>query len=161
MRTTRIILTMALAAATLGCVTRPGTLDRSLSPGAQWTATIAPVGTSTLHGTVSFVRTDPPNQTRAIFNLAGGEPNAVHPWHVHYGVCGNDQLIVGSPANYPPLVVGSTGSLTAAAQLPVELVDGTKYVIHVHASPTDMRTVIACSALVPRGAIAIAIGEKK
>ena len=159
MLTTRIVIAIALSTATVGCVTRPGTLDRSLSPGAQWAATVAANGSSGLHGTVTFVRTDPPNQTRAIFSLAGGQPNAIHPWHVHYGACGNDQLIVGSPANYPPLVVGSTGSLTAAAQLPLELVDGTKYVIHVHASPTDMRTVIACSALVPQGAIAIAAGR--
>ena len=161
MRIIRLVTGIALAGVTAGCVARPGTLDRSLSPGAQWTATITPNATSTLNGTVTFVRTDPPNQVRAIFNLAGGQPNAVHPWHVHYGVCGNDQLIVGVPANYPPLVFGSTGNLTAVAQLPVELADGPKYVIHLHASPTDTRAVITCSALVPQRGVTVVAGAAR
>ena len=161
MRTIGLFTSIALVGAVVGCVTRPGTLDRSLAPGAQWTATLAPGSGAAIHGTVTFVRTDPPTQTRAIFSLAGGPPNAAVPWHIHYGACGNDKLIVGSPASYPPLILGSNGALSAVAQLPVELVDGTKYVIHLHASPMEMQTVIACTALVPdRGATTVAAASR-
>jgi hypothetical protein len=57
-------------------------------------------------------------------------------------------------------MLGNTGALSAVAQLPVELVDEAKYVIHLHASPVDMKTVIACSALVPlRGVTMVAHGR--
>ena len=153
MRAHHMIAGIALTGAITSCIARPGTLDRALAPGAQWIVTLTPTTTSDLHGTVTFVRTDPPTQTRAIFSLAGGTPNAVLPWHVHYGVCGNDQLIVGKPGNYPLLVFGSTGSLTAAAQLPVELVNDTRYVLHVHTSAVDKST-LACGSLVAEKAIA-------
>ena len=157
----RLIIGIVLSGAIAGCVARPGTLDRALSPGAQWTVSLTPTSASSIHGTVTFVRTDPTTQTRAIFALTGGAPNAVLPWHIHYGVCGNDKLIVGKPSNYPPLVLGDHGSLTAVAQLPVELVDGTKYDIHIHASPVDMQNVLACGSLIPERAIAQARGDGK
>jgi len=155
MRTSRVLVGAALAMSAIACVSRPGILDFALAPGAQWTVTIPATRTNTLHGTVTFVRTEPRTQTRAIFSLYGGAPNAVLPWHVHYGVCGNDQLIVGSASSYPPLVLSSNGNLTAAAQLPVELVDRTNYVIHIHASAVDMKNVVACGALVPERALAV------
>jgi hypothetical protein len=154
MRSSRVLVGLALAATLGACVSRPGTLDFALAPGAQWTVTIPATSTNTLHGTVTFVRTEPRTQTRAIFALYGGTPNAVLPWHVHYGVCGDDQLIVGRPSNYPPLVLGGNGNLAATAQLPVELVDRTNYVIHIHASAVDMRNVVACGALAPERAVA-------
>lgn len=155
MRTSGVLVGVVLAMSATGCVSRPGTLDFALAPGAQWTVNIPATSASTLHGTVTFVRTEPRSETRAIFSLYGGTPNAVLPWHVHYGVCGDDQLIVGRPSYYPPLVLGSNGNLSAAAQLPVELVDRTNYVIHIHASAVDMGNVIACGALVPERAIAV------
>lgn len=155
MRTSRVLVGVALSMGAIACVARPGTLDFALAPGAQWTASIPATGTNTLHGTVTFVRTEPRTQTRAIFSLYGGTPNAVLPWHVHYGVCGDDQLIVGTASNYPPLVLSSNGNLSATAQLPVELVDQTNYVIHLHASAVDMGNVVACAALVPARAIAV------
>ena len=155
MRTSRVLVGVALAMGATACVSRPGTLDFALAPGAQWTVTIPATSTNTLHGTVTFVRTEPRTQTRAIFSLYGGTPNAVLPWHVHYGVCGDDQLIVGSASNYPPLVLSSNGNLTAAAQLPVELLERTNYVVHIHSSAVDMANVIACGALVPERAIAV------
>jgi hypothetical protein len=149
MRALRLLTGMALAGSAVSCISRPGTLDHSLESGAQWTATIVPTSGSALHGTVTFVRTQPRSQTRTIFALNGGLANNVVPWHVHYGVCGNDRLIVGEPANYPPLVLGRNGSVNAVSNVPVELTDNATYVIHLHASPTDIHTVIACAALVP------------
>ncbi|HEX2781714.1 MAG TPA: hypothetical protein VHM30_19570 [Gemmatimonadaceae bacterium] len=157
MRVSRLATVLVIAGA--ACVTRPGTLDQSLAPGAQWTATIAQENGGTLHGTITFVRTEPVEQARAIFALAGGTPNAVIPWHVHFGVCGNDRMIVGSPANYPPLVLGNNGAINAIAQLPVQLADAQAYVIHLHASPSDIHSVIACAPLV-RGEPAAAVAAR-
>lgn len=156
MRSIRLVSPMALAVLLVACLARPGTLDRSLLPGAQWTVTLPPSNGNTLHGTVTFVRTEPASQTRAIFSLSDGPANGVLPWHVHYGACGNDHLIVGKPANYPPLVLGSAGNLTAVAQLPIELADGVEYDVHIHASPVEMQRTIACGSLVPSRTIASA-----
>jgi hypothetical protein len=153
MRFSRLMVPLGMAGLLTGCIARPGTLDRSLAPGAQWTVTLVPTATSTLQGTVTFVRTEPATQTRAVFALSGGPANAVLPWHVHYGVCGNDHLIVGKPANYPPLVLSSGGNLTAVAQMPIELENRVDYDIHIHESAVDMKT-IACGALVPLGTVA-------
>jgi hypothetical protein len=79
----------------------------------------------------------------------------VHPWHVHYGVCGDDHRIVSDPGKYPPLLLGSSGGLTGAVDVPIHLLDGEKYVVHIHASAMNMRT-IACGPLVPDRAIASA-----
>ena len=152
MTTTRVLAALALASIAAGCVYRPGTPDNTLAPGAQWTATLVPTTVSALHGTLTFVQTDPQSQTRVIFALSDGTANSVLPWHVHYGVCGDDDLIVGTPRNYPPLVIDASGKLRAVALLPVELTTKATYVVHVHASPTEMKTVIACAVLVPRGA---------
>lgn len=150
MRNFRIFTAVALASIAAGCVYRSGTPDTNLVPGAQWTATVVPTTVSAIHGTVTFIRTEPQTQTRVIFALSDGITNSVLPWHVHYGVCGNDQLIVGAPSNYPPLVIDQTGQLRAVALLPVELSTKSTYVVHLHASPTDMHTVIACAPLVPQ-----------
>jgi len=151
MRNVRILVAVVMASVTTGCVYRAGTPDNTLAPGAQWTATIVPTTVSAIHGTITFIRTDPQTQTRAIFALSDGTANAVLPWHVHYGVCGDDELIVGSPSNYPPLVIDGSGQLRAVALLPVELTTKATYVVHLHASPTELRT-IACAVLIPQGA---------
>jgi hypothetical protein len=151
MHNTRLMATLAIAGTLAACASRPGTAASSLAPGAEWTATVVPTTTSAIHGTLKFVRTDPATQTRVIFALSDGTANAVRPWHIHFGVCGDDHTIVGRPANYPPLVMSSQGNLSAIAQVPVELVKGTRYVVHLHASPSEMKTVIACAPLVTEG----------
>ena len=152
MRNARFLTALALAGIAAGCVYRAGTPDTNLAPGAQWTATVVPTTVSAIHGTVTFVRTEPQSQTRVIFALSDGIANAVLPWHVHYGVCGDDHLIVGTPSDYPPLVIDQTGRLRAVALLPVELTTKSTYVVHLHESPTAMHNVIACAVLVPEGA---------
>lgn len=153
MRLSRYVTLVALTSMAGACVLRPGVMDYALPHGAQWTATLTPTNGGTLHGSVTFVRTSPETWTRASFDLADGTGGAVHPWHIHYGVCGDDHRIVQNPARYPPLILGSTGRLTGSAQIPVHLLDDEKYVVHIHASAVDMRT-IACGPLVPDRAIA-------
>ena len=147
MRRIRFILGIVLIAATASCIVRPGARDRSLSSSAQWTA-VLPATTTGPHGGMTFVRLDPPGQTRVIIALAGGTPSAILPWHLHYGQCGDDGLIVGAPGNYSPLMLGPTGRLDAVAQIPIALSDNTRYFLHVHVSPADMKAVAGCAPLV-------------
>ena len=70
MRNVRIFTAVALAGIAAGCAYRGGTPDTNLAPGAQWTATIVQTTASAIHGTVTFVRTEPQNQTRVIFALS-------------------------------------------------------------------------------------------
>lgn len=149
-----IRLMVGIVATATACIARPGNLDRTLEPGAQWSAVIAPATTEGVRGSFTFIRLDPPGQTRAIISLAGGAPGAIIPWHVHYGRCGDDGSIVGKPGSYPPLALGSTGRLEATAQIPVTLESGTRYFLHLHVSPAEMKTVAACAALVPDRGIA-------
>ena len=149
MRHFHLIIGVALTAATASCVSRPGVRDAALAPGAQWNA-VLPAAASGVSGTLTFVRLDPPGQTRVIIALSGGASGAIIPWHVHYGQCGDDGKIVGTPGNYPPLVLGTTGRLDAVAQLPFELADRTRYFVHLHTSPSDM-SVATCAALLRAG----------
>ena len=57
------------------------------------------------------------------------------------------KLVVGPVSAYPPLTVGSGGTATAQAHVPVELDEARRYVVDVHASPTEMGTVVACGDL--------------
>jgi len=161
MHSVRILTTVGLVGLAAGCAYRGGTPDNSLAPGAQWTATIVPTTVSAIHGTITFIRTDPQTQTRAIFALSDGTANSVLPWHVHYGVCGNDKLIVGAPANYPPLMIDASGQLRAVAQLPVELTTKATYVVHLHASATEVKKVIACAVLIPQSGDARVAGAMR
>jgi hypothetical protein len=116
---------------------------------------VLPAAGNGVSGTLTFVRLDPPGQTRVIIALAGGAPGAILPWHVHYGQCGDDGKIVGTPGDYPPLVLGTTGRLDGVAQLPFELADKTRYFVHLHTSPSDM-SVASCAALLHAGSVTIA-----
>ena len=46
--------------------------------------------------------------------------------------------------DYPPLVVASNGTATATANLSTKLNEAKNYIINIHASPTNMGTIIAC-----------------
>jgi hypothetical protein len=51
---------------------------------------------------------------------------------------------VGDASAYPPLVVGADGTATATAHIPVKLNEARNYIINVHASPTNLGTIVAC-----------------
>jgi hypothetical protein len=82
-----------------------------------------------------------------MLNLSNAEANSVHPWHVHYGTCGNDQGIVGPPSAYPSLTAGLDGRAALTAVLPFMVTPGSTYMINVHKSPTEMGTIVACGNL--------------
>jgi hypothetical protein len=111
-----------------------------------WNATLRPVGGSGVSGTASAREMG--DATHATINISGGTGGGVHPWHIHEGRCGDpNPPVVGPASAYPPLSVGGGGTATAQAHVPVELNEATNYIVNVHASPSNLGTIIACGDL--------------
>lgn len=108
-----------------------------------WNATLAAVGGSGVSGTAKG--TTAHDSTHVTINISGAQPGATLPWHVHEGKCGDAAPpIAGDASAYPPLVVGSDGTATATAHLTVALNEAKNYIVNVHASPTNLGTIVAC-----------------
>jgi hypothetical protein len=131
-----------------GCVFAAG-CDTTTTPPAQrqWQATLA--GQASFPG-VSGAATV--NSTASGFTatatINGATAAAVHPWHVHVGTCATDGPIFGPAEAYAPLAVGANGSATQTATVNTPLQVGQQYFVNVHASPTDLATIVACGDLV-------------
>ncbi len=153
MRTIVLCISLAAAAA---CTPRihtdpdTGRVDVDMQPvtqrGEVWNATLAGQGgfagvSGTSRATVRE------GHTIATIALSGARSGGVHPWHVHEGKCGSGGPIVGTMNNYPPLQVGSAGQATAEAHLMLQLNEAREYHVNVHASPSEMGTIVACGAL--------------
>lgn len=80
-------------------------------------------------------------------NIAGATPKSTHPWHVHKGTCGNDQGVVGGGSSYTPIKVGDDGKGTSSAKVSAPLDPNGSYMVNIHASATDMKTIVACGPL--------------
>jgi len=120
-------------------VERPGAVE-------SWSANLAPVGGARVSGTATARGME--NATHATISIRGAASGGVHPWHIHEGTCGDANAPVVGPASaYPRLNVGGGGTATAQAHVPVELNEAKRYIVNVHASPTNMGTIIACGIL--------------
>ena len=87
-------------------------------------------------------------RTVVTLDVEGGQPGAVHPWHVHTGPCGSRGGIVGDASDYPPLALDGDGEDREVATLDLQLTDDAEYHVNVHRSPQDMGTIVACGRLV-------------
>lgn len=87
-------------------------------------------------------------ETAVTIRLNGAEPGERHPWHVHEGVCGSGGAIVGASTAYGLLEPDASGSDRVVSTIDVQLDDDADYHVNVHASTTDLGTVIACGELV-------------
>lgn len=77
--------------------------------------------------------------------VTGLPPRGRHPWHLHEGTCATGGPIFGDPAAYTPLSVGDDGRAEGSARLiNLKLNEARKYHANVHASPSNMGTIIAC-----------------
>jgi Cu/Zn superoxide dismutase len=120
-------------------VERPGAVE-------SWSANLSPVGGSGVSGTATATGME--DATHATISIRGAASGGVHPWHIHEGTCGDANAPVVGPASaYPRLSVGGGGTATAQAHVPVELNEAKRYIVNVHASPTNMGTIIACGVL--------------
>jgi hypothetical protein len=117
-------------------VQKPGTAE-------GWKGTISAVGASGVNATATG--TTASDMSMVTVNLTGGQAGATYPWHVHEGKCSDaSPPIVSNPSEYPPLVVGAGGTATASAHVTVKLNEAKNYIINIHASPTNLGTIIAC-----------------
>jgi hypothetical protein len=80
--------------------------------------------------------------------ITGGSPSALYPWHIHTGTCADGMTpIVGSPQLYTALGTSTDGSASLTADLPITIDATRRYHVNVHASPTDMGTIVASGVL--------------
>jgi hypothetical protein len=108
-----------------------------------WSATLMSVGGSGITGTASG--SSGHDSTHVTVNISGAQAGATLPWHVHEGKCGDAGPPITGPASaYPAIVVGSDGRGTATAHVPVDLNEAKDYIVNVHASTTNMGTIVAC-----------------
>ena len=108
-----------------------------------WTGALSAVGGSGVGGTATGTTAD--GMSHVTVTIAGAKPGDTYPWHVHDGKCTDSgPPIVGDVSAYPPLVVGANGTATATAHVNVKLNEAKNYIINIHASPTNLATIIAC-----------------
>jgi hypothetical protein len=55
--------------------------------------------------------------------------------------------VVGPASAYAPLQAGAAGTATGNAELELTLNEARDYHVNVHASPSDMATIVACGDL--------------
>jgi hypothetical protein len=128
----------------------PGRWAAALDSAITWRATLTPpeapaAGTPAVGGTATIKSAD--KKTRADVHLANAKPGSVHPWHVHKGTCGNDQGILGPPKDYKPIHVGGNGEGEVAQTLPFPTPKSGEYMVNVHESAADLKTIVACGNL--------------
>jgi hypothetical protein len=149
----RLILTMA-AFAFVGCVRThaneaTGAVDVDIeSPtkkGEDWNGSLSARGGSGITGTFKAFVAD--GKTTVSVNLANAMAGQRLPWHVHNGTCDNDQGIFGDASMYPVIVVANDGTASVNTVLNYSLDEAKDYMINVHASPTNLQTIVACGDL--------------
>jgi hypothetical protein len=152
MRTMTLLLAAGLAAACVKTTTNPVTgkvdvdVESPTKHGEDWSARLTGQGAGAamigeLKGAVIG------GNSEFTLTVSGAPVDATLPWHVHEGTCGSGGPIVGDASAYSPLVVGADGRATQTARVTVSLNEAKKYHVNVHASPTDLATIVACGNL--------------
>lgn len=148
------ILPLLLAATLFACIrttTDPVTgrvdvdVESPTKRGEQWGARLGSETNPSLTGQVTARVIS--GVTQATIAVTGAQPGARLPWHIHEGTCGSGGPIVGSPSAYQPLVVGDDGRATGSVHLELQLNEARRYHVNLHASPSQMSTIIACGGL--------------
>ncbi|HKV50590.1 MAG TPA: hypothetical protein VJO52_05250 [Gemmatimonadaceae bacterium] len=117
----------------------------------RWTATLATPpalhGALQVQGSAWMAAKD--NKTVVSVQISNAAPGGMHPWHVHMGTCGNDAGILGPPGSYGTLKVDGDGKAAARVEVPIQAPTSGQYFVNIHASPTNLGTIIACGNLAP------------
>jgi|GEM_PF-1355971 hypothetical protein len=117
--------------------------------GMKMTATLAPQKGGTIAGTATVQPGTSAGTTVATVSLTGAKPGAVYPWHVHIGKCGMTPggKVWGDPSAYKPLTAGSDGTASGTATISMAVPASGSYYVNIHASPSDMGTIVSCGNL--------------
>jgi hypothetical protein len=153
MRTIALFAAVLVVASTAGCVRvhrDPATgnadvdVESPLKRGEDWSGTVTGRDMHlSASGTVRAVIEGDNTVTTIV--LTGLQPRGRHPWHLHEGTCATGGPIFGDPNAYAPLTVGDDGRAEGSARLVnLKLNEARKYHANVHASQSNMGTIIAC-----------------
>lgn len=152
MRIAPVLLVACLSAACVRATTNPATgktdidIESPTKQGEDWSGKLQgsamyPNVTGTAKALVSE------GKTTVSVSLSGATPGGVHPWHVHLGRCGSGGQVYGDHSAYTPLQVGAAGRAEGNATINPQLDESKDYYVNIHASPSDMATIIACGDL--------------
>ena len=146
MRKLLVVGVLALA----GCATSgEGDMDTGMMAD-TWTAELSERNGTGVMGSAraSSVWIAGHDGTTGVSVTVGRAPSGgTHPWHIHRGTCGSGGPIVGDAGAYPALRPGADGNASATANLMVGLDPAQDYYVNVHASPSDLGTIVACGEL--------------
>jgi hypothetical protein len=149
----RLILAVT-ALAFVGCVRThaneaTGEVDVDIeSPtkrGEDWSGSLSPRGGSAITG--SFKAFVAEGKTNVSVNIANAMAGQQLPWHIHEGTCENDMGIFAGASSYPIMTVGNDGRASSNVVLNATLDEAKDYIVNVHASPTNLQTIVACGDL--------------
>jgi hypothetical protein len=148
-----LVLLVALAAGFGGCVQPPVELDSHTASGPVWRAALLPAADSGIYGDAVVQQVGERQWSRVTISVRGSHDGAIHVWHIHQGSCGEDGPVVGTIAGYTPIPVGGAGESQLIAEMPIVLVPGQTYFVHVfqpasYAASGEMR-IAACGTLLP------------
>ena len=161
MRLAHTLPALALAAATAAACapsyTTAGSSGETPAPSASaagdmagmthYSANLAAMSGSTVHGTAT-VHSMTPGQQTVELQVSGATPGATYPWHIHSGSCADGMTpVVGTPSLYTALGTSGDGTASLTTNLPITLDVNQRYHVNVHASPTNMGTIVACGDL--------------
>ena len=86
-------------------------------------------------------------KTEARISIEGATVGGSHPWMIHEGTCNLPGTALGTASEYPLITIGNDGRGTAVANVMARLDEAKDYIVIVHASQSDMTTVVACGDL--------------
>jgi superoxide dismutase, Cu-Zn family len=117
-----------------------------------WTTSIqGAAGWQHLSGDATVTWTPGASVFSTTMQIAGDEPGAVRPWHVHFNTCATGGGIVGADGDYPRLNIGTDGTATVSTTVPTGLSAAAPYHINVHLSEAQPEVIIACGDLTIQG----------
>ena len=152
MRRLSLVLVLLLSAACVRTKTDPVTgktdvdVESPLKKGEDWKAKVNGQGTyGAVQGEAKAAVLE--GKSTVTVMLTGGKAGASYPWMVHEGKCGSAGAPIGSAGAYPALTFSSEGKADATVQLPMALDESKDYHVLVHASSSDMATIVACGDL--------------
>ena len=121
-------------------------VESPLKKGEDWKAGLKGMGSFT--SVVGQLKANVLNdKTDARISVEGAMAGGQHPWLIHEGTCNLPGQAVGMMSEYPMITIGQDGRGTANAVLNARLSEAKDYIVMVHASQSDMATVVACGVL--------------
>ena len=121
-------------------------VESPMKKGEDWKGGLKGMGSYT--SVVGQVKADViEGKTNARISLDNAMSGMQHPWMIHEGTCNQPGNPVGTASDYPLIMVGADGKGTANANLMARLDEAKDYIVVVHASQSDMGTIVACGDL--------------